>query len=142
VSNQSDHRHSVRRVVLPSGRTIDVIYFTDDPLAAPSAPPAGTTETVQDLHVCGTCAASLVYPTHWDEAGPNHWEVALRCPNCEWTGAGIFHQELVERLDEELDRGTAALVRDLKRLMHANMEEEIDRFLRALHADQILPMDF
>jgi len=34
------------------------------------------------------------------------------------------------------------LVRDLKRLMHANMEEEIDRFVSALEEDQILPEDF
>ena len=51
-------------------------------------------------------------------------------------------QAVVERFDEELDRGTEALVRDLKRLMHANMEEEIDRFVSALRDDQILPEDF
>lgn len=134
-----DHRHYVRRVVLPSGKTIEVVYFNDD---APMAPVPGSTETVQDLHVCGQCESTLVYPTEWEEAGPAHWEVALRCPNCEWASVGIFHQELVERFDEELDRGTEALVCDLKRLMHANMEEEIDRFVRALEADQIHPMDF
>jgi hypothetical protein len=92
--------------------------------------------------VCVQCESTLVYPTEWEEAGPVHWEVALRCPNCEWASVGIFHQELVERFDEELDRGTEALVCDLKRLMHANMEEEIDRFVRALDADHIHPMDF
>ena len=33
-------------------------------------------------------------------------------------------------------------MRDLKRLMHANMEEEVERFIAALDADHILPMDF
>ena len=33
-------------------------------------------------------------------------------------------------------------MRDLKRLMHANMEEEIERFTTALEDDLILPEDF
>ena len=45
--------------------------------------------------------------------------------------AGVFDQDIVERFDEELDRGTEP-GRDLKRLMHANMEEEIERFIAAL----------
>jgi hypothetical protein len=146
MSPQPDNRHYVRRVVLPSGKTIEVVYFDDQVLDAPVEPGVGgdgfINETVQDLHVCGSCESDLVYPTEWDEAGMTHWEVTLRCPNCEWNGTGIFQQELVERFDEELDRGTEALVRDLKRLMHANMEEEIDRFVEALAGDLILPEDF
>jgi hypothetical protein len=142
MSAHPDNHHYVRRVVLPSGKTIEVVYFHDDPThGAPAAVPE-VDETVQDLHVCPTCTASLVYPVEWEEAGPDHWEVSLRCPNCEWMGAGIFHQELVERFDEELDRGTEALIRDLRRLMHANMEEQIDRFITAMRDDHILPMDF
>ena len=139
MEQPSDHSHYVRRVVLPSGKTIEVVYFNDEAL-----PPGidTTPETVSDLHLCPACASHLVYPTEWEESGPTHWEVALRCPNCEWDSVGIFHQELVERFDEELDRGTEALIRDLKRLMHANMEEQIERFVSALDADQILPMDF
>ena len=99
-------------------------------------------ETVQDLHVCGGCASDLVYPTEWDEAGSTHWEVSLRCPNCEWNDLGVFDQSTVDRFDDELDRGTEALMRDLKRLTQANMEDEIDRFVSALGADAILPEDF
>jgi hypothetical protein len=142
-----DPRHYVRRVVLPSGKTIEVVYFEDQE-TVPAAPTIGTTpdkahdETVDDLHVCGSCASTLVYPTEWEEAGATHWEVTLRCPNCEWAGTGIFEQDLVERFDEELDRGTEALVRDLKRLSHANMEDEIERFTTALTEDHIVPEDF
>ena len=144
-----DPRHYVRRVVLPSGKTIEVVYFEDQDAAAPVAAQADVTapapardESVQDLHVCGACASNLVYPTEWEEAGATHWEVTLRCPNCEWAGSGVFEQELVERFDEELDRGTEALVRDLKRLAHANMEDEIERFTTALTEDHIVPEDF
>src|SRR5215218_4213316 len=106
MSPQPDNRHYVRRVVLPSGKTIEVVYF-DDQVLEPAAnePGVGGTmsfsETVHDLHVCGSCSSDLVYPTEWDEAGSTHWEVTLRCPNCEWNGTGVFQQELVERFDEE-----------------------------------------
>jgi hypothetical protein len=137
-----DPRHYVRRVVLPSGKTIEVVYFDDQAGAAVATPAPEHQETVGDLHVCGACESQLVYPTEWDEAGTTHWEVCLRCPNCEWSGTGIFEQELVERFDEELDRGTEALVRDLKRLSQANMEDEIERFVQALSEDHIVPEDF
>jgi hypothetical protein len=141
------HHHHVRRVVLPSGKTIEVVYFEDpapsEPTAAlPALPAPGTDTPVDDLHVCGRCDSELVYPVEWDEAGTTHWEVVLRCPNCEWNGTGVFEQEVVERFDEELDRGTECLVRDLKRLMTANMEEEIERWTDALRDDHILPEDF
>jgi hypothetical protein len=136
MSRQPDNSPYVRRVVLPSGKTIEVVYFGDHEMTA------ATTDPAEDLHVCSHCDSELVYPVDWDEAGDTHWEVTLRCPNCEWSGTGVFEQDAVERFDEELDRGTEALVRDLKRLMQANMEDEIDRFVIALQADHIVPEDF
>ena len=133
---EPQHNHYVRRVVLPSGKTIEVVYFDDlQPEPAPAAP-------LRELHLCEACDGDLVYPTEWGEAGSTHWEVSLRCHNCEWTGSGVYEQGLVERFDDELDRGTEALVRDLRRLAHANMEDEVERFVRALQADCILPDDF
>jgi hypothetical protein len=135
MSRQSDNTPYVRRVVLPSGKEIEVVYFGDEtPSVAPEPGP--------DLHMCEACESELVYPVDWDEAGETHWEVILRCPNCEWSGTGVFEQDIVERFDEELDRGTEALVRDLKHLMTANMEEEIERFVAALQAGHIVPEDF
>jgi hypothetical protein len=136
MSRQPDNSPYVRRVVLPSGKTIEVVYFGTPAAAGP------TPEPITDLHVCETCDSELVYPVDWDEAGDTAWEVTLRCPNCEWSATGVFEQDVVERFDEELDRGTEALVRDLKRLMQANMEEEIDRFVSALQAGHIVPEDF
>ena len=141
MSREADNSHYVRRVVLPSGKTIEVVYFDEIP-AFPAVGDSGYTESGEDLHLCGSCGSDLVYPVEWDEAGATHWEVTLRCPNCEWAGTGVFEQTIVERFDEVLDRGTEALVRDLKRMMHANMEDEIERFVTALDADHILPDDF
>ena len=130
----------VRRVVLPSGRAIEVVYFENQPTS--DAAPLPVRRDTLDLHVCPDCDKGLVYPVEWEEASPTHWEVQLRCPNCEWHNVGLYDQETVDRFDEELDHGTEALVRDLKRLTRANMEEEVERFSSALASDAIWPMDF
>ena len=142
MSEHPNNEHHVRRVVLPSGKTIEVVYFDDQVAPVNARRELERRAEDIDLHVCADCDSPLVYPTEWEEAGETHWEVTLRCPNCEWYDAGVFEQEVVERFDEELDRGTEALVRDLKRLMQANMEDEIARFVHALDLDQILPEDF
>ncbi len=140
------HHHHVRRVVLPSGKTIEVVYF-EDMEAAQAPPPAPahpkpTPEPPAALHVCGSCKSELVYPVEWDEAGRDSWWVLLRCPNCERCREGVFAQETVERFDEVLDDGAEQLASDYRRLVRANMADEIDRFAAALHADAILPEDF
>jgi hypothetical protein len=94
------------------------------------------------LHICFHCAGELVYPLDWSEEGPRHWRIVLRCPECESRREGVFDQTAVERLDDELDRGSSALLGDLRRMTHANMSEEIEFFARALDADLILPSDF
>jgi hypothetical protein len=137
----NNNTNYVRRVVLPSGRAIEVVYFENQPAHAPAPAGREQRETL-DLHVCPECDRGLVYPVEWEEASPTHWEVQLRCPSCEWHTVGLYDQETVDRFDEELDHGTEALVRDLKRLTRANMEEEVERFSSALASDAIWPMDF
>ncbi len=142
MSQPTNHNGQyVRRVVLPSGRSIEVVYF--EPLVAEAAAEAALPgHQVDDLHICPECDRDLVYPVEWEEASATHWEVLLRCPNCEWNELGTFDQAIVDRFDENLDLGTDALVRDLRRLVQANMEEEAERFAAALAADAILPEDF
>ena len=124
--------HYVKRVTLPSGKTIDVVYFES----------ARESSTTRDLHVCAHCSSELVYPTDWEEAGPENWRVSVRCPNCEWEATGVFPQDVVDDFDERLDEGTEQVVSDLRQLMHANMSEEIERFVAALEAEALLPEDF
>jgi hypothetical protein len=143
--------HQLKRIVLPSGKTIEVVYFESlaaeadvaaAPAPAPAQPvkPAERTET--DLHVCPGCSSELVYPVAWEEADESHWSISLRCPNCEWAEDGVYAQTDCDRFDDELERGTDALTRDYKRLMTANLADEIERFANALEVDAILPMDF
>jgi hypothetical protein len=145
MSRPTDHSHSVRKVVLPSGKTIEVVYFEDQLVSGlTKTPPRREADhgIDRDLHHCGTCSSELVFPLDWSEAGPKHWEITLRCPNCGWTDPGIFTSAAVERFDTELDHGTESIIADLRRLMHANMEEDVERFALALRDGHVLPEDF
>jgi hypothetical protein len=150
MEGSQENTHFVKRVVLPSGKTIEVVYFQDGERAAPGtahapAPadaPHRPVEPDQELHLCLDCGSGLVYPVEWEEAGLENWTVLLQCPDCDTAREGVFSQATVEAFDEELDRGTDALARDYKRLLRANMCEEIDRFVGALQAGAILPEDF
>ena len=152
MESHDEQIHYVKRVVLPSGKTIEVVYFkeadrphpvtqpvAEEAPAAPQLPPAGPDE---DLHICVACASELVYPLQWEASGEENWGVLLHCPNCDVFREGIFSQETVECFDEELDRGADVLARDYKRLMRANMAAEIECFVGALRADAILAEDF
>ena len=145
MERHEDKSHEIKRVVLPSGKTIEVVYFKEAEELVGGVEPAQVrtlTEPDQELHVCLDCHSPLVHPVEWEEAGPESWRVLLECPNCTIIREGVFTQDTVERFDEELDRGADALARDYRRLMRANMVEEIDRFAAALEADAILPEDF
>lgn len=124
-------KHSIRRIVLPSGRTIDVVRFDE----AEETDRGG-------LHVCPACASELVQPIEWCEADDERWELTLECPNCWWTDQDVFGREQVAQLEEELDTGLTAILDDLRRLSQANMADHVDRFIAALQADLILPEDF
>jgi hypothetical protein len=127
-----DIQHSA---ALPASDQVEVV-------SGEQAQPSQTAGAPGQLHICFHCAGELVYPLDWSEEGPRHWRIVLRCPECESRREGVFDQAAVERLDDELDRGSSALLGDLRRMTHANMSEEIEFFARALEADLILPSDF
>jgi hypothetical protein len=131
MSHEHEHKPAVRRIVLPSGRTIEVIRFQDKPETGN-----------RELHVCPTCDSELVQPVAWSEAGEDRWDLTLECPNCSWTETGTYDRYEVEILEDQLDQGLGEMITDLQRLTHANIIAEIDRFTSALAADLILPEDF
>jgi hypothetical protein len=128
--SQNPDRHSIRRIVLPSGRTIEVVRFYAKETTAPG------------LHICPECDCRLVQPIDWTEAPQGFWELLLQCPNCSWLDEGVFDQDQVDQLEEQLDDGLSDMLSDLRRLTQSNMTEEIERFAAALNADLILPEDF
>jgi hypothetical protein len=121
---------------------IELVYLEGEaaPVGALAAP--GQPTRSPWLHVCTSCGGELVHPLDWSEEHPGFWRILLRCPECQEVREGVFGQAAVERLDEELDRATAALLSDLRRMTHSNMAQEIDFFVRALQADVIVPSDF
>jgi hypothetical protein len=132
-------QHVVRTVDLPSGKILEVVYPEHgSPFTRLRPVPAED----RDLCVCEVCSAELVEPTAWESAGAERWRVSLHCPNCDHVSEGVFSQECVDRFDDRLDEGTAAMVDDLKRLENARMSEEAERFIGALMAGAILPEDF
>lgn len=135
MNGHGEHPPHVKRVALPSGKTIEVVYLKD-------SDPALHAEPHHDLHVCVHCSSDLVYPVEWEESGPESWSVVLHCPNCDVCRKATASQDSVDAFDEELERGAETLARDYERLMRANMAEEIKRFVGALNADAILPEDF
>jgi hypothetical protein len=148
MDSNGEQTHFVKRVVLPSGKTIEVVYFKEaglPPPAAENAPAGGQlppAEPHQNLHVCVECSSEFVYPLQWEESGEENWSVLLHCPNCDVYREGIFTQKTVDGFDEQLDRGADALAQAYKRLVQSNMADEIERFVGALDADALLPEDF
>lgn len=124
---KSSHTHPAPGRIAPSA------------FATRTAPPR---RSANDLHVCPSCAAELVYPTDWAPASGQRWAVELRCPDCEWTGGGVYCQDVVDRFDEALDCATETILADLQSLARANMEEEVERFVYALETELIVPEDF
>lgn len=129
--NENRNQHSVRRIVLPSGRTIEVVRFHEVEQASP-----------RGLHICPGCDSELVQPIAWSESPDGRWDLLLSCPNCWWETEGTYTEEQVHALEEELDEGLADMLRDLQRLTQANMADQLERFAAALRADLILPEDF
>lgn len=129
---EQETRHSVHRIVLPSGRKIEVVRLDED-----------TTErTYRPLHICPDCSAPLVQPLSWAETEDDQWKLELRCPNCGWDSVGVYTQTEVEELEDRLEEGLSEMLDDLQRLAQANMAEEVERFVAALEAGLILPEDF
>lgn len=96
----------------------------------------------QHLHICRCCDSELIQASEWEDAGDDHWQLRLRCPNCGWCRRGTFSSIQLAALEDHLDVGFNVLLRDLKRFTAANMTEEIERFALALETELILPEDF
>ena len=148
--------HSVKRIVLPSGKTIEVVYFGQTPRpagpreqtprpagAAPAAPDRAAAPPAEpDPCRCPGCGSELVQPTAWEEAGSGRWRVTLRCPECETLRQGCFGEAVLDAFDERLEAGSEALRADYQRLWRANMAAEVERFVAAVDAGAIAPEDF
>jgi hypothetical protein len=130
MTPQDPNQPSVKRIRLPSGRSVEVVRLADSPPEA------------RMLHVCPLCESDLVQPLDWSEVDDTRWHLTLECPNCSWSEQGVYSRDQVDQLEDRLDDGLCDMIADLQKLVRANMTDEIDRFVAALWADLILPEDF
>ncbi len=130
MSDNHSENHVVRRIVLPSGRSIEVVRFDE----------AGSDR--RDLHVCPSCESALVQPLSWTETPDGRWDLQLECPNCGHSESGTFTPLQIELLEDRLDEGLSEMIADLQRLTQANMTADVERFAAALNTNLILPEDF
>ena len=93
-------------------------------------------------HVCARCLSGFVYALDWTPEESESWRLLLRCPDCGTTRERVFDQSAVESLNDELDQALTSMLGDLRTLTRANMELEIEVFVRALRDDLIGPNDF
>src|ERR671926_149744 len=103
----------IKRIVLPSGKTVEIVYYQSDEGEA-------VISEVQEMR----------------------WQLALRCPDCEWRHTDTYDAVEVERFDDVLNDATDRLIEELDRVTRENMNEAVDRFRIALDQDGILPFDF
>ena len=139
----------IERFIFPDGSQRDMLVFESGAEPAPDAacpaatsPPATSPPALREAHVCPLCGSQLVHPTDWQRTGAACWRVTLRCPNCETVRTVTLVSEEVERLNRALYEGTERLARQADQLVRHHFEEETAKFVAALDADLILPIDF
>ena len=136
----------IKRIVLPSGKTVELVYYqpaNGEPVPSEMYDDAAEpTLHVRKIELCPSCQGDRVHPTDWTEVEELRWQLALRCPDCEWRHTDTFDAHEVERFDDVLNDATDRLIEELDRVTRENMNEAVDRFRSALESDGIMPFDF
>jgi Zn finger protein HypA/HybF involved in hydrogenase expression len=136
----------IKRIVLPSGKTVEIVYYQttgSDPVVSDVHEiEAGAELHVRQIELCCKCGSDRVHPTDWNEVEELRWQLALRCPDCEWRHVETYDAAEVERYDDVLNDATDRLIEELDRVTRENMSDAIDRFRSALENDGIMPFDF
>jgi hypothetical protein len=140
MERKADRATATQKVVLPGGHVIETAPHAN--ASRESGEKCDHQDGKRKLHICPECSSTLVHPTDWEPAGRSRWRVELRCPECEWFGAEVHDQKVMDAFDEVLDEGTEGLLQDLSELSRAIMEEEVERFIDALQRDLIVAEDF
>jgi DNA-directed RNA polymerase subunit RPC12/RpoP len=134
----------VKRIQLPSGKVVDLVYLQAgwEQRAATGQADASARIRVRRIELCPQCGSDRVHPLDWREVENLRWELDVRCPDCRWTGGDVYEQPEVERYDDVLLAGAGDLTEELDRITRVNMAEHLERFRAALDADAITPFDF
>jgi hypothetical protein len=102
-----------------------------------------TTTTPADLSVCSSCARDFIVPVSVvDLIDDDRCVVELQCTNCGITALRVHDDHELMELDRRLDAAQALMQEAIEVLELSDDLDRVDRFVRALRADHILPEDF
>jgi hypothetical protein len=135
----------VKRIELPGGKVVELVYLQagwDQDVPATAGEDGSARIHVRRIELCPECGSYRVHPLDWREVEDMRWELDVRCPDCRWTGSGVYEQPEVERYDDVLLAAAGDLTEELDRVTRENMAEHLERFRAALDADAITPFDF
>jgi hypothetical protein len=99
--------------------------------------------TNPDVCVCTTCSRDFIVPISVvDLIDHDRCVVELQCTNCNTTSLRVHEDRELMELDRRLDSVQAQMRETVELLEISDDLDRIDRFVRALRADHILPEDF
>ncbi len=99
--------------------------------------------TTGALHVCDTCERDFVVPVSVvDLIGDDRCVVELACTNCGAAALGVHDDRSLMELDGRMDAAQTQMREAIEVLEIADDLDRVDRFVRALRDDHILPEDF
>ena len=102
-----------------------------------------TATTPPDLHVCDACTRAFIVPVSVvDLIDGDRCIIELSCANCGTTSLGVHDDRSLMELDRRLDAAQDQMREAIEVLEIADDLDRIDRFVRALRDDHILPEDF
>ena len=137
---RSPHSHHVRRVVLPSGKTIDVVYFEEQAVRErrPRRPPPR-------LATC-TSAGLLVRASSTRSTGrrraPGTGRSRCAAPTASGSGPASSTRTRSSTSTRSLDEAPTRWSPTSSASCTVNMQDEIARFVDALDNGHIVPDDF
>ena len=96
-----------------------------------------------DLHVCPACTRAFVVPVSVVELlDHQRCLVELQCMNCGLASLGAHADSELIELDRRLDEAQDQMREALAIFEVAEDLDAVDRFVRALRDDHVLPEDF
>ena len=99
--------------------------------------------TAPDLHVCDTCDRDFIVPISVvDLIDRDRCIVELECMNCGTASLRVHDDRSLMELDRQLDVAQNLMREAVEVLEIADELERVDRFVRALRDDHVLPEDF
>lgn len=94
---------------------------------------------------CIECGDLACHPTEIEQTEMQTvdvWKVELRCGNCETRRVDFFQQDECDGFDHWLDDCLWTIQANYRALLRDNMSWYVDKWVDALEADAIMPMDF